>query len=150
MVRPTGMTQSRNNFNNMRTPAHSIDGRRGRGRFNKLAKKYLFATLGCALFSIVYELFSHDVYSNWMIWMFAVPLFMGAIPSLLMDRSGKQSRSVSSQKAWGSAVLTLVLGFCISGVLEIYGTTSPYVIVYWIAAAAMIVISITLWAAARR
>ena len=33
-----------------------------------------------ALFGAIYELFSHDVYSYYMIYAFAIPLLMGVLP----------------------------------------------------------------------
>ena len=54
----------------------------GNGRFGLPLGAYLTASVFCALFGAVYELFSHGVYSYWMIYAFAFPLLLGAIPCL--------------------------------------------------------------------
>ncbi len=45
---------------------------------------YLAAAVFCALFGAVYEIFSHGVFSFFMIYAFAFPLVLGAVPMLWM------------------------------------------------------------------
>ena len=49
---------------------------------------YLAATVFCALFGAVYECFSHEVYSYFMIYAFAFPLMLGVVPFFLIRRAG--------------------------------------------------------------
>lgn len=49
-------------------------------RMNKTALYYLFISLFCILFGAVYELFSHEVYSYFMLYAFVIPLGGGALP----------------------------------------------------------------------
>lgn len=51
-------------------------------RMNKTALYYLFISLFCILFGAVYELFSHEVYSYFMLYAFVIPLGGGALPFL--------------------------------------------------------------------
>ena len=46
------------------------------------AKISFAAAAFCALFGGIYEYFSHEVYSGYMIFAFAIPLFLGAFPAL--------------------------------------------------------------------
>ena len=92
------------------------------------------ASLFCALFGAVYELFSHEVYSYSMIYAFAIPLAGGALPFLAIAMGhirrfpGRISRSL-----YHAAITTFTIGSIMKGVLEIYGTTSALLPAYWIA-----------------
>ena len=94
--------------------------------------------LFCALFGMIYELFSHGVYSYHMLYFFLFPLAGGTVPFLLLAWKGHffpDSRVVSLYHA-GLAALTV--GSCVSGILEIYGTTSDLIPIYWIFGSLMI------------
>lgn len=106
------------------------------------ARRYAAASAGCAALSFVYELFSHEVYSAYMVGLFAVPLLLGAIPLWLCARGEVRVHWISRQ-LWACAVLTLSLGCCFAGVVEIYGTTST-----WPAAYAMMAGTLALGAVA--
>ena len=94
---------------------------------------YVRADAGAAaffmLFGAVYEQFSHEVYSNMMIYAFAVPLFAGLMPVLGMLR---HRRSVPEEALllWHGGLLSLTLWCIFQGVLEIYGTTNRLTVVY--------------------
>lgn len=82
-----------------------------------------------ALFGAVYELFSHEVYSYFMIYAFAVPLIFGVLPYTLL----LISRKVPGRAAlnlWNSGIATLSVGCVFRGVLEIYGTTNSFSVIY--------------------
>lgn len=89
-------------------------------------------TLLCAVFSAVYESFSHNVISLWMVLLFLFPLLGGVIPALLLVWRGKAPR-IFPLALWRCGVATLGVGSCVKGILEIYGTSSGYQIVYWVA-----------------
>ena len=99
-----------------------------------------FAALFCVLFGAVYELFSHGVYSYGMLYAFAFPLVLGVLPLLLLTmlRAPYPNRFASSVYHAGIAALTV--GSIVSGALEIYGTTNPLTLVYWIAGGALTVL----------
>lgn len=100
---------------------------------HKLLLLDLGATLFAALFGAVYEAFSHGVYSYCMIYAFAFPLVLGVLPLILIGilRAPYPNRVIRSMQHAGIATLTV--GSIVSGVLFIYGTTSPLTCAYWIA-----------------
>lgn len=55
---------------------------------HKTALIYLLASIICAVFGAVYEIFSHGVYSFYMIYAFAFPLVCGTLPFLLLSLAG--------------------------------------------------------------
>ena len=111
-----------------------------------MAKKaliYLLISIFCALFGAIYELFSHDVYSFYMIYAFAFPLMGGTLPYLLRCLCRKHLIFQGGISVfWHAAVATLTIGGIIQGVLEIYGTTNQFTIVYWYAAAILLLLHI--------
>ena len=58
---------------------------------------YLAAAVFCALFGAVYEIFSHGVFSFYMIYAFAFPLVLGAVPMLWMGlRTAKSAEEIET------------------------------------------------------
>ena len=100
----------------------------------RTARNYLFITLFTAFFGAVYEYFSFGVYSYFMIYAFAVPLILGILPFLLLAMRDRSSAlSPLSRRFWHLGTAVLTTGCVIKGVLDIYGTESVLVSVYWIA-----------------
>ena len=107
---------------------------------------YLIASILVATAGWLYELFSHGVYSNYMIYAFMVPLACGALPDILSAARGSRSkkRSGCARTAHAThdavpcaaralrlaAVVTLTAGSLIKGVLDIYGTTNRLLVIY--------------------
>ena len=92
----------------------------------------LAGTVFLALFGAVYEVFSHGVYSCWMIYAFAVPLVMGVIPyTILLIQNKTPERAFL--RLLSAAISAFSTGCVFQGVLEIYGTTNKLVTVYPIA-----------------
>ncbi|MCC8356763.1 MAG: hypothetical protein LJU34_02755 [Oscillospiraceae bacterium] len=99
---------------------------------------YLLAAVFCMVFGAVYEHFSHDVYSWYMIYAFAFPLLGGALPfsvMALLDACPVPTRLPLN--LYHSGIATLTVGSVFQGVLEIYGTTSRLMRVYWTAGIAL-------------
>lgn len=101
---------------------------------------YLLATALCALFGAVYERFSHGVYSYFMIYAFACPLLLGAIPFFLLLRSGRPLPCRGAMDCIHAGVSALTVGCVMTGVLEIYGTTNPLTLFYWVAGGALLAV----------
>ncbi len=94
---------------------------------------YLIASVLVAAAGWMYELFSHGVYSNYMIYAFMVPLVCGALPDILAATRGCRSKKRSGSSASGlrlAAVVTLTAGSLIKGVLDIFGTTNRLLVIY--------------------
>lgn len=100
------------------------------GSDRKTVIRYLWAAVGCAAFSAVYEGFSHGVISLWMAGLCLWPLLLGALPFSLWGRAWRSGRV-----AWHAGVITLSVGSAVSGALEIYGTDSALTFVYFAAGA---------------
>ena len=87
----------------------------------------------CGVFSLIYEFFSHGVYSNAMIYLFAFPLLLGAVPCFLLEH-----RSMAMpNRFFQDGVLMITLASLLSGILEIYGTSSDYTRWFFIAGIAV-------------
>ena len=102
----------------------------------------------CALFGGVYEAFSHEVYSYWMIYAFAFPLVLGALPLLVIRMTGAAYPNRAVRSAQHAGVASLTVGSLVTGALEIYGTTHPLTIVYWIAGCALLLAAAAIYGTA--
>jgi glucan phosphoethanolaminetransferase (alkaline phosphatase superfamily) len=102
------------------------------------ALAFVAVSLVCALLGAVYELFSHEVYSYYMIYAFVLPLALGALPNLVIELRGLRPPSRSAANVWNSGVATLVVGSMFRGALDIYGTTSGFVVIYLIVGAILL------------
>lgn len=107
---------------------------------------YLAITIACGIFSFIYEQHSHQVYSNYMVYLFMVPLILGVIPQLVftllpwLDIGGSWQRIIHN-----FAIATLSVATLLRGMLEIYGTTSAYIGLYFVAGASLLITSVALW-----
>ena len=137
-----------------------------RNSLSKSALIYTGFTCFTALFGAVYEMFSHEVYSYFMIYAFVIPLLLGVLPCLILICL--ETRSISDYcreggislngnvhdrihipceaafKAWNSGVATLTVGSLYKGVLDIYGTTNRLIYVYPVAGAILIISGIVI------
>lgn len=117
---------------------------------NKSVKKSLFIYIGvtifAGIFSFEYELFSHQVYSNFMVYLFVVPLVLGVIPNALalailrLDVGNAWQKTVQA-----FAVATLSVGSVLQGIVEIYGTTNSLINYFFIAGSVFLLMSIIIW-----
>lgn len=93
---------------------------------------YLGLTVFWGLFSLIYEQFSHGIYSIYMVCLFLFPLLGGVLPFALLWLLPKPCYpSLLPRNAWHCGIMTLTVGNCLQGVFEIYGTTAPLVLAYW-------------------
>ena len=79
---------------------------------------------------VTYEYFSHDVWSVYMLFAFAVPLLLGALPAFIAWLFKLPEPSPSAEAVYACGVITLTAGSFLQGVLEIYGTTNPLIAVF--------------------
>lgn len=101
-------------------------------RAAKTAFRYLLITLFCAIFGAVYEMFSHDVYSFYMIYSFLFPLVGGTLPFMAISLFFKEKRaSFTAEFLYHSGIATLTIGSIVRGILDIYGTTNLLTQWYW-------------------
>ena len=107
--------------------------------------KYFAASIAIAIAAAVYGLFSHGVYSYFMIYAFMIPLLGGALPHLIAAMKGMDIDAKDTQLA---VIVTLTAGSILKGVLDIYGTTNRLLIVY--PAAAVLILAAALAAVVKR
>lgn len=111
-----------------------LDIESSRKKLIKVAVVYLIISLLCAVLGAVYECFSHEVWSFFMVYAFLFPLAGGALPSVVMLAAGcHRLPSWSAANLYHSGIATLTVGSFFKGALEIYGTTNRLTNVYWIA-----------------
>jgi len=92
----------------------------------------VFASI-CAVFGGVYEYFSHGVYSPFMMFMFAIPMF-GAAAAFALSMSDELRLPTRTERSLlGAGLATLTVGSCLRGIFDIYGSTVEAVSFYWIA-----------------
>ncbi len=107
----------------------------------KTAFVYLLISVFCGIFGGVYELFSHEVYSYYMIYAFGFPFVGGALPFLLLSLCSVQTYpNPFARNLYHSAIATLTTGSIIRGVLDIYGTTNRLAAYYWIVGVPLLVL----------
>lgn len=106
---------------------------------------YAVESIVVLIIGAVYELFSHQVYSPFMYLMFMIPLLLGVLPNLvarILDKSFITSKDARATYKLG--ILTLIFGSFLKGVLDIYGTSSVYPVLYIPAAIALIIVALGL------
>lgn len=106
---------------------------------------YTVESLLVLVIGAVYELFSHQVYSPFMYLMFMIPLMLGVLPNLaarLLDKSFITSKDAKT--AYKLGILTLIFGSFLKGVLDIYGTSSVYPILYLPVAGLLLIVALGL------
>ncbi len=120
-----------------------IDG--GRREMGKTGFVYLLLTLLCVVFGAVYEVFSHQVYSYYMLYAFAIPLVCGVLPFFALAFSTWPVPGRWARKVYHSGIAALTVGCFFTGVLEIYGTTNSLVRVYFVTGAALCALGLLIY-----
>ncbi len=90
----------------------------------KTKKVYVAIILICIVFDIIYEQFSYGEYSNFMRFMFVVPL-IGIIPYIL-----KLKISRISYNLWNSTIAIFISGCLIKSIINISGRYCNYDYIY--------------------
>ena len=112
----------------------------------KTRNRYLTASALVLGFALLYECFSHHVYSPWLLGAFAVPLLGGALPCAFLPRVPRCSRpGMLTRCLWGSGLVSLTAGCLFRGVLEIYGSTNRLGAVYWWSGALLCAAALAVW-----
>lgn len=83
---------------------------------------WLIIAVFCAIFAAIYEFFSHGVYSNAMIFLFVYPLLLGAVPCFILEKA----KQAMPNRFYQDGVVTITFASLLTGILEIYGTSSDY------------------------
>ena len=112
--------------------------------------RHTLLTIVLSFFGGVYEYFSHEVYSYFMIYAFAIPLVLGVFyDAMLLWFHRRPPRAAILLRL--TSVLTLSVGSVFYGVLAIYGTTNALWIVYPVAGILQLTASLAVaWISARK
>ncbi len=108
------------------------------------AMVYLGVSTFVALFGGIYEYFSHEIFSYFMVYAFAIPLLLGAFPWMIMGLKHASLPHPFSSLCWHCGIATVTTGSVYQGVLEIYGTTHHLMPVYWILGGGLLALSLLL------
>lgn len=106
---------------------------------------YLAVTLVCAAFGAVYEIFSHGVYSYFMLYAFAFPLCGGVLPCFLFAHTRLHLPCRAAQSIYRAGIATCTAGSIVQGILEIYGTTNRLTQTYWYVGVLLLACGMILW-----
>ncbi len=96
---------------------------------------YIGVTVFVAVFGAIYEGFSFEVYSNFMIYAYAFCLLGGVLPTAILLWMGKveyKPVNLLAAQIYRSGLAIFTVGFLVRGALDIYGTTNKLTNVYWI------------------
>ena len=110
----------------------------------KQIKKYFIMSIITGIISLIYELFSHGVYSNYMLLCFLIPLLLGSFMYYIINSHKKRFVYVLPSKIYNSSIITLLLYSFVRGVLDIYGTTNDILNIYPYITIILIITSIVL------
>lgn len=134
-------------------------------QIQKARNRFVGITVFTLVFSLIYEYFSHGVYSGFMVWAALIPLTGVVLPYTiwLKQTAGRAKRTAGGNQTaeteenavedetgsgsmagsiYQSAVLTFLFGSFFSGILEIYGTTNRLGKVYWIVGGILLIVSL--------
>ena len=106
---------------------------------------YLIVAVFCAVFGAVYEHFSHQVYSAYMVYAFAFPLVAGSVVFCGLSLFGKFFPGRVAFNLYNSGIATLTVGSIFKGVLEIYGTTNSLSDIYFIVGLVFVIVGFVLF-----
>lgn len=117
-----------------------------KGRIAKTGFVYLLVALFCVLFGAIYEYFSHEVYSSYMIYAFVFPLAGGALPFTAFSVYGcGRLPGRLSLNLYNAGIAALTVGSVMQGALEIYGTTNDLLQAYWFVGFGLVGIGLLLY-----
>ena len=116
----------------------------------RIARNYAIIALICLAIGIVYEVFSHGVWSVFMIGAFAIPLVLGVIPNLVIGFGNLKTPDMASETLYACGIATLTLGSMLKGALDIFGTTNTLLDYYWMVGGAFTLLGIIFYLAQRK
>lgn len=102
---------------------------------------YLLVTIAVAALGCTYELFSHGVWSVFMVYAFVFPLVLGALPFFWLTLKRHPLPRMWVCRLHHAGVATLTVGSVMEGAFAIYGTTNMLTLVYWIVGAALLILA---------
>lgn len=105
---------------------------------SRIRKNTILAAF-CVIFAAIYEYFSHQVYSAYMIGAFLFPVVLGIVPDILREKTHRKVSGIA-RTLQQCGIYTLVIGSIFRGVLDIYGTTNQAGVLYWIVGWGLVIV----------
>jgi len=109
--------------------------------FKKQSKVYLLISATVLAFSLVYQIFTHGIYSTYMNVSFIIPLIFGALISILVYNK-KYMPSRISVNLYNASLATFTTFCLIKGVFEIAGTMNSLVNIYLVIGGTLLIASL--------
>jgi len=96
---------------------------------------YLFTTVFTFMINKLYASFGHGVYSNSMTWMFLYPLIGGVLFYFIIEFFLPNVKCFVGYRVfyniYNSGIALLTVASFLQGIVEVAGTNSPYVTIYF-------------------
>ncbi|WP_291644012.1 hypothetical protein [Clostridium sp.] len=113
-----------------------IDMKSQRKQIRKTIWVYLILSVIAAAFDKVYGVFGHGINSPSMTWMFLYPLLGGALFYFIIERFIPYILKLSGYRVfcniYNSGIATLTFGSLLKGIFDIAGTSSDYLVFFYI------------------
>jgi len=111
----------------------------------KRTYRYLALSAFLVVFDFVYGLFAHGVESAYMTFAFLIPLVLGVLPCLAFRILPEAAPAAF--RPWRMGFSTLIVGFLLHGVFDIYGSPSSLVPVFFWAGGILLFAGLALYVA---
>ena len=121
-----------------------------KNKFVKRSVMYFCISMFCAVFGGIYEIFSHGVYSNYMMYAFLFPLIGGTLYNLILYSLRLRLQRGLSLIFYNTGIAALTIGSIVRGILNIYGTDNILANVYWYAGAILVCMGVVFYAVDRK
>ena len=105
----------------------------------------MLVTLFVILVGYVYETFSRGVFSFLMIYAFAVPLVLGTLLNMILERLKAYVPGFITGQLWHCGVATVTVGMILGGVFQIYGSADERLNLFFIVGALMLASAVVLY-----
>lgn len=109
----------------------------------KRMKSFLISSVVSLVVGVVYEVFSHGVYSPFMYMMWVIPILLGVVPIMVSKICNRELLDDLGFAVYFTGVVSLMIASFFKGVLEIYGTDSKLVYVFVIVGIVQIIYGIS-------
>lgn len=116
----------------------------------KIISGYVVFSLAVLIFGAVYEYFSHEVYSGYMLYAFVIPLVLGVTVFFFLMKYHAPYPDLISECLYTAGIATLTTASMLSGVLEIYGTENSKVLILWILGIVLCIAGVIVYATLSR
>ena len=105
----------------------------------------------CAVFEGIYGIFSHGVYSNYMMYAFLFPLIGGTLYNLIFYCFSRlRLQRGLSLIFYNTGIAVLTIGSIVRGILDIYGTDNILANVYRYVGVILVCLGVVFYAADRK